>query len=40
MATHAVADRDEVLPGERGILVVGAHGADVGHRGRVQEQGL
>ncbi len=40
MAAHAVADGDEVLAGECGILVVGTHRAHVGHDGGIHEQWL
>ena len=38
MPAHAVADGDEMLAGERGILVVGTHGAHVGDDGGIHEQ--
>ena len=40
VTAHAVADGDEMLAGEGGILVVRAHGAHIGHRGGIQEQRL
>ena len=40
MPAHAVADGDEMLAGEGGILIVRAHGAHIGHRGGIQEQRL
>ncbi len=38
VAAHAVADGHEMFAGERGILIVRAHRAHVGHGGGVQEQ--
>ena len=38
MPAHAVADGDEMFAGERGILVVGTHGAHVGDDGGIHEQ--
>ena len=40
MASHAVADGDQMLARERGILVVGTYGTYVGNDGGIHEQRL
>ena len=40
MASHAVADGDQMLACERGILVVGTYGTHVGNDGGIHEQRL
>mgnify|MGYP000563535753 len=40
MASHAIADGDQMLAGERGILVVGTYGTHIGNDGGIHEQRL
>ena len=40
MTAHTIANGDQMLAGEGGILIVRTHGAHVGHSGGIQEQRL
>ena len=37
MTAHTIANGDQMLAGEGGILIVRTHGAHVGHSGGIQE---